>query len=1146
MSVAIQSRTVKPKGQEEARVRTVKPIWITIVLIAALAIMSPRAGYAQISTTGTINGSVLDSSGAVVAGAKVTITQVETKTITQTVSNGTGSFAQVGLNSGHYDVRVSAPGFASYLEKNIYLEPMATYTVHASLKPSGAATTVTVSGSQAQVQTTTPEISSTVSGQEAQQLPLNGRNFEQLGSLMPGVRNTDPVGTMGTGGYTTNNSLLVNGGTHTGSNGSGETGVIYYLDGIWNSSNVVHDENIIMPNPDEISEVKALQNNFSAQYSLMGSSAMVVETKSGTSSYHGGAFEFLRNTTGEATPYFAHTPPALHWNIFGYDVGGPLFIPHIYEAGKKKTFFYLNEQWVRETVGVLARGASPLPTMRGQGTPNGELLFPQTGTFGTKFLKDPSKSGSCNAKSTAACFGTDGNGNWVIPVNRVDQNALTLLNTMVPLPNNPSAGFDNYLNTNPATTDQLDIMAKVDHNINPNLRLTGEYFVEEQNYKGGNAARYGSPWATNYDLFETDDQAAMLRLTQILSPEMTNQTSVALGIFDGTHDFGGIHLLNQVPGFQQTLPYTGAYLMNYLPSVTFSQGWGKFGTGSSFIVPRATELHDTVTDDWSWLRGKHFLQAGFTMFFGTERHWSWPSTPQGFWNFDGYATGNAMADYLLGTAAGFGQGNTGERIYDHYKIASPYFQDQWKVARTLTLSGGLRFSYMPWPSEQVGYITDFNPAAYNPINAPIVSPKGVITPTSTYDEANGLIQNGLHGVPINLSNSHRFYWSPVFGFAWDVYGNGRTSLRGGWGLTYYATAGQGCDGGGCLSYPVIQSVNLVDANFTSPVGAAAAPMTAFPVSGEDLSNYRATHIQTFSLSLQQQFGTNWFASIAGAGSVMGAGAAQLNINQPGPVTASGVSYDFDPALNTGTVAAAYDAPYKGYSNITYYQNIGKSNWTGLELSLKHRTSKNLYLTAAYTWSHGLDNYGGFQNVYAPQLAYGNSDANVPQVFTTSLIYYLPTLKSSSYWKRAILGGWQYSDMTTIQTGNSASVGLSAPHSGLASRPNLTGLVSYPKKWRNTGDKWFDTTPFAQPAPGYFGNLRNGTMMTPGLIVFNMAGYKTFPITESSNFQLRIEFFNALNHTNPNGPDMNYGTGNFGMITGAKEAREGEASLKFNF
>ncbi len=1119
---------------------------IPISLLIFWILLAGPACRAQITTTGTINGAVVDQTGAVVRGAKVTITQIETKTVTQTVSNAAGGFVQVGLNSGHYDVAVSMPGFAGYRETNIYLGPMATYTVHAVLKPSSVATTVTVNSSQARVQTTTPDISYTVSGTEAQELPLNGRNFEQLGSLMPGVRNNDPVGTMGTGGFTTNNSLLVNGGTHTGSPGSGETGVIYYLDGIWNSSNVVHDENIVMPNPDEISEVKALLNNFSAQYSLMGSSVMVVETKSGSSQFHGGGFEFFRNTTGEATPYFAHAPPALRWNIFGWDLGGPLFIPHIYDAGKKKTFFYINEQWVRETAGVLARGASPLATMRGQGTPGSELLFPQTGTFGTKFLKDPSKPGKCDASSTAGCFGTDGAGNWVIPANRVDQNALTLLNTLAPLPNNPTAGFDNYLNTNPATTDQLDIMSKVDHYIKPGLRLTGEYFVEEQNYTGGNAARYGSPWSTNYDLFETDDQAAQLRLTQILSPSMTNQTSVALGIFDGTHDFGGIHLVSQVPGFHQTLPYTGAYLMNYLPSVTFNQGWSKMGTGSCCIVPRATELHDTVTDDWSWLHGKHFLQAGFTMFFGTERHWSWPSTPQGFWSFNGYATGNSVADFLLGNAAGFGQGNTGERTYSHYKIASPYVEDQWKATRTLTLSGGLRWSYMPWPSEQQGYITDFNPTAFNPANAPIVSPKGIITATSTYNEANGLIQNGLNGVPINLTNSHRFYLSPVAGFAWDIRGDGRTSLRGGWGLTYYSTAGQGCDGGGCLSYPVVQSVNLVDANFTDPVGAKSSPLTAFAVNGEDLASYRATHIQTFSLSLEQQLGTNWFMSVAGAGSIMGAGATSLDINQPGPATVNGIPYDFNPVLNTSTYANAYFAPYPGYSNITYFNNIGRSNWTGLELSLKHRTARNLYLTAAYTWSHGLDNYGGFQNAYAPQLAYGNSNNNVPQVFTTSLIYILPKFQTASYWKRTLLGGWQYSDMTTIQTGNSSTLGLSTPNRGLASRPNLIGPISYPKQWRHPGDKWFDTTSFNKPAPGYFGTIRNGTMLNPGVIVFNMAAYKTFPVKEGSNFQLRVEFFNALNHTNPNGPDMGFGSGDFGMITGAKEAREGEASLKFNF
>ena len=174
---------------------------------------------------------------------------------------------------------VSASGFAAYRETNIYLEPAATYTVHAALKPGEVSEVVTVVGTEAQVQTTTAEVSSTVSGEEARELPLNGRNFEQLGSLMPGVINTSPVATMGTGGYSTTNSLLVNGGTTTGSGGSGETGAIYYLDGLWISSNVVHDENIVTPNPDEITEVKAMQNNYSAQYTLMGASTILVESK---------------------------------------------------------------------------------------------------------------------------------------------------------------------------------------------------------------------------------------------------------------------------------------------------------------------------------------------------------------------------------------------------------------------------------------------------------------------------------------------------------------------------------------------------------------------------------------------------------------------------------------------------------------------------------------------------------------------------------------------------------------------------------------------------------------------------------------------------------------------------------------------------
>ena len=1139
-------------------------------ILAFCVLLAVSTSHAQITTTGTINGTVVDQSGAIIPGAKITITQIETRTDTQTLSNSSGNFVQVGLNSGHYDVSVSMNGFEVFRETNIYLEPMATYTVHASLRPGSVATTVTVSSAQAQVQTTTAEISSTISGEEAQELPLNGRNFEQLGSLMPGVINSSPVATMGTGGYSTTNSLLVNGGTTTGSGGSGETGAIYYLDGLWISSNVVHDENIVTPNPDEITEVKALQNNFSAQYSLMGASAVVVETKSGTDTYHGDAWEFLRNTDLNATQYFSKSPTVMNWNIFGYDMGGKLFIPHVYPRQSSKTFFYFNQQWVKQTAGAQTTGEAPLAEMRGQGTPNNELLYPGTsaspvpgigGPYGIAYLTDPSlPAGHCKAGSTTSCFGQDSNGNWIIPANRVDPSALALLNALVPLPNDLTGGAysatasaTDYLDTNPTITDQVDLFGRVDHDINSKLRLTGEYMVEEQNYTAGYQSRFGAPWSTNWDLFETDDQAGQLRLTQILSPTMTNQTSVATGIFDGTHDIGGTHLISQVPGFTQTLPYSGAYVQNYLPSIAPSNGWTKFGTSSNYIVPRATELHDTATDDWSWSHGKHFVQAGFTMFFGTERHWSSPGIAQGYFAFSGYATSNAMPDYLLGLASSFSQGSSGVRTYAHYKIASPYVEETWKVSRRVTVSGGLRYSYMPWPTEQAGFIVDFNPAAFNAAQAPAsISTGGIInSPASSYNLTNGLILNGSNGVPLSLSTAHKSYWAPVGGFAWDVFGNGKSSLRGGYGLTYYETAGQGCDEGGCVGYPTVNVLNLTTSNFNNPAGTLSSPSAATE-SGEALQSYRASHIQTYSLSWQQQFGSSWIASVAGAGSMQGAGSTSININQPKPTTVGGVSYDFNPNLNTSSYSSAYYAPYQGYGTITYFENIGLSNWDALELSLQHRTTKNLYLTAAYTWSHGLDNFGGFQNSYNTAAAYGNSGNDIPQVFTASVIYYLPRLQYSRLWMRELLGGWQYSDMTTLQSGGTSTMGMSGAgvqgnSLGLATRPDQIAPVTYPKQWRNAGNTWFSTASFEKPQlSGYFGTVGNGTIRDPGTEDFNMALYKTFPFTERLHLQFRAEFFNAFNHTNPSAPNTTVGNAGIGEISGEKEAREGQGSLKLIF
>jgi len=264
----------------------------------------------------------------------------------------------------------------------------------------------------------------------------------------------------------------------------------------------------------------------------------------------------------------------------------------------------------------------------------------------------------------------------------------------------------------------------------------------------------------------------------------------------------------------------------------------------------------------------------------------------------------------------------------------------------------------------------------------------------------------------------------------------------------------------------------------------------------------------------------------------------LNINQPGPFGA----YNFNPNLNTSAYTSAYYAPYQGWGSISLSEPIGRDNWAALEFGLRHPVGHNLYLTVAYTWSHNLDNAGGFQNVYNTASAYGNSTLNTPHVLTFSLIYTVPWYLKTAGWKRQVLGGWKISDMTTIQSGSSASLGLSTSNNGLATRPDVNGPVSYP----GTMLQWFTTAPFSKAANGYFGDVGNGTIHGPWLKVFNMAAYKDFRLREGMTLQFRAEFFNVFNHVNFNGPNTSLGAGQFGQLTSAKDPRTGEMALKLRF
>jgi hypothetical protein len=1078
-----------------------------IVVLALWSAIIQPAAYAQISTTAIINGTVADPTGSAIAGAKISVTNTATGAVSETVSNTIGSFSQVGLTAGHYEIAVAHPGFSTFKENGISLESSAVYTVNAILKLGAESAAVTILASAAAVQTTTAEISSTVSGEEAEALPLNGRNYQGLGSLMPGVVNNSPVAGLGTGGFNTANALNVN--------GQGLGGSLYLLDGVWNTSSENHNQTNIMPNPDSIAEVKVLQNNYDAKYTLMGGGVIMVQTKSGADNFHGSLWEFFRNTALDDRNYFSPTVPPEHQNIFGWQVGGPIFIPHLYSKNNHKTFFYYNQQIIKLESQSVITGASPTAAMR-----NG--VFPST-------IKDP--DGGAFPDNT-------------IPVSRINPNSVAILNALDPLPNNIVNGvFNNFVNTHPAVTNQDDIEIKVDHNVNSKLRLSGEVIYERQIAHDPSASRMGSPFDLNWDAYDTRNHMANLQFTQVISTSMTNQITAATSKFDEDHDFGGIHLLSQAPGYSEQLPFSGGYLQNYVPLITLSGGYSEFGASSCCVIPHDKFAVNSLTDDWNWLRGKHFLSAGATLLLGTERgNFGGSGLLNGQFGFSGNFTGNSIADLLLGDATSFSQSNNDYRKVMTYKIASPYFEDHWKATRRLTISAGLRFLFTPWSNVQQGYTASFDPGRFNPANAPIVAANGQIAATPNYNPANGIVLNGKNGIPLNLTSAHQTHWAPVIGFALDVFGNGRSALRGGYGITYAEQPEDGC-AQGCINYPLTTSLNLVNPKFPNPTGGAAAPATAPSISGTDLHNEQSGKVQSYSLSWQQQIGSQWFVSIAGAGNIDshlpgGPIVGNLNINQPGAVP----GYNFNPLINTGNYSNYYFAPYQGYSAISYYTSWGKSSWNALLMSVRHPIGNNLYLTIAYTYSHNLTNLNSVQDVYNPNSSYGNSTLNTPHVLTWSLIYTEPWLKNSTGWKRAVLAGWKLSNMTTIQSGSSLTLGLSTSHNGLATRPDALGPLTYDNQLL----QWFGTKSFGQPAPGFFGNAGVGTVLSPGLSNYNMAIYKDFRMSERFILQFRSEFFNAFNHPNFGSPNTNFGAGGFGQITSMKNPRIGELVLKLRF
>jgi hypothetical protein len=935
-------------------------------------------GWAQILTTGTISGTVTDMSGAAVPQAGISVFNEETHVATHTVSNASGAFALPGLQPSRYDVSISKQGFKTYSQTGVVLSPAQVFTINARLTVGSVKTTVTVQATAAQVQTSTPEIASLVPGSQVATLPLNGRSYQGLSFLMPGVSNQSPDTGLTNGGFLTSNTISVN--------GMGISGTMYYVDGIWDENTGNMTQTTITPNPDTIEQVRVLQNNYGVQYNLNDATAMLLQTKSGTSTFHGLAFEYLRNNALDARNFFEPTVSPLKQNIFGYTLGGPVVIPGHLNSKRNKVFFFLSEQWTRQNIGEIELGADATAAMRAG-------AFPTTGPFASTIINP----------ATEMPFPDN-----TIPTNMINANSLALLNAQYPLPNNPAGGFYNFINTSPTVNNTRDDEGKLDFNLSTKLRLMAEYLDDHQLNDNATDTFLASPFNTTGEPITTINQLAQIRLTQIISPSMVNTTSVSMNNYDVNLGLSGLVYRSQVPGFSSKLPYSGVY-SNRLPQITFAEDYAPLGVDYDLPIPHASDLEDTLSDDWSWLRGNHYLQAGVQYVRGTKRQNDFAATA-GDWYFSGLFTSNPIADYLLGDAESFTQQSNEFRPYEHYPIISPYIQDQWKVKRHLTVTAGLRYAFSPLPNFQKGFST-FLPSLYNPADAPIVQPSGVIVSTPTYNPLNGIAFEGITpGVPLNFSSEHQNFLDPSAGFAWDVLGDGKTSLRGGFGMTHMSFFSASCQYECANSYPLTTPLTLVTPPFPNPVGAQVAPATV-PSMEVDAENMTEPEIMNFSLSLQHEFSGGWLVSVAGAGDELRHAIFEADANQPLPED----RYNFNPIINTETVSEyAYGEPYPGYGTLDTFSSPANADWYALEVNVQHPVGHHLFLSAAYTWQKGIGETLGStpvngaaapQNIYNLHNEYGPSSVTPSQVFTASAVWSIPWLANSSVAGSSI-GCWE--------------------------------------------------------------------------------------------------------------------------------------------
>jgi hypothetical protein len=1132
-----------------------------LCLVAFVLLQSVAFGQSQFAT---LSGTVNDANGGVIAGAKVVIKGTSSGELRQSETNGDGFFTFATLPAGSYEVSVEEKGFQLWRGKGIVLNSSDNRAMKIEMKVGAVTDSVVVEGSTTEIAVVdSGEKASLISEKDLEQLSLVGRNASEFVKLLPGAL-LSPTGGKNQSNYS---GLVVgiNGFVPNGSNAGGLSGVNINGQGI----NITQDgQNTfdpgafgnatpVNPNPEMISEVKVLTSNFTAE-NPQGPVVVNTVTKSGGSEFHGAAYVYARNSVLNATDKFnkeqlicsggscAYPPgynpkPPSSYYYPGGNIGGPITIPGTnFNKSRTKLFFFDGYENYHQTVDAgVERAFVPTPDML-----NGDFsALAANGSKVGRFAMGtvPSQPNATTWASAMAqrpgCTITAG----VLNSACIDPNGQLLMKAFMPTPNIPLSqigstnGFD-YIANFTAPQNSWQNTLKVDWALSENTK----FYVSWSRQRESATMPYGlwngaSDWAVPSPSAVVGNNGSdflVASFVHIFSPTMTSETRFGYtSIKFPTTPSDPTKLLRSEAKF----PLTGVFNNPEMPALlTWGQSLPNFGDVGHDYHPAmlANKGIPSAGENLTKVIGTHTAKFGafYQHTYNTQDNWGQYMGVLTYspWNSP---TGNNYADTLMGIGQSYFEQALPPPTSIAQNILSFYVQDDWKVSRRLTLQYGMRFEHFgkPYaPVDNVG-LAIFDPTKYVASAGP--------------DANSGVSWHKMNpAVPLSGATSTFLFYSPRLGAAYDLFGKGRTVVRGGWGMyraydsvqsnnytgpagTAFGSVGVSCGqfDAACASWETIDSLARPSpVNYgTSGLGPGLKSITTY-----DPTDHEQPLVYSYSLSIDQKLPARFSTELSYVGN-KGTDfqqSVQYNAVPFGALTASGVSCNI-----SQTACQLQYRPFQNYTGITNSETAGKSRFDSLQASVK-RSYGWLSLQANYTWSKTLAAFGPFTGAlpnYGTDWLYGISNLDRPQAFSTYYVFSLPNLKRGNAFLRGAANGWQISGITQVQSGqqllNSSSGqarnfnltqgGTNQDNVHLLGSPDITifpALLCNPAAGNRGPNQFVDPSCFGPQPAGKLGNAAMPYMGGPKYWNSDLTVMKHFKIKERQNMEFRASAFNLMN------------------------------------